>query len=70
MLTLQGSFAAFIQSWIGNVLRYGVFAFLQSAGMNGCGFAWTMNMARVGVALLLRKWLPVEATIAFFELVI
>jgi hypothetical protein len=49
------SFAAFVQSWIGNVPRYGIFAFLQSAGMNGYGFAWTKNMMRIGATILLRK---------------
>jgi hypothetical protein len=66
-LTLQGSFAAFIPSWIGNVPRYGIFAFLQSAGMNGYGFAWTKNMMRFGAAILLKKMV---ATMAFSELIV
>jgi hypothetical protein len=55
MLTLQGSFAAFIQAWIGSVPRYGIFAFLQSAGMNGYGSAGMKYMMRFGAAILLKK---------------
>jgi hypothetical protein len=55
VLTLQGSFAALIQSWIGNVPRYGIFSFLQSAGMNGYGSAGMKYMMRFGATILLKK---------------
>ena len=44
--SLLGSFAAWLQSILGNVSSHGVFAFLQSAAMRGYGFAIVNRIIR------------------------
>ena len=45
---LAGSFAAWIQSMIGNVAAGSIFAFLQGAGAAGCSFLFNCVMAIIG----------------------